>query len=272
MAKTPPRACSDNLVLSRTLRMDRTAQLLSQLASGDAHAATIQDELIRINMVVAREVAARYRGRGLSADDLEQVAYVALCKAVRSYDARRATDFLSYAVPTIRGELRRWFRDAGWVVRPPRSVQELQARVTAAQDELVHSLGRPATAAEIAAALEVEPADVREALAANGCFTPSSLDRSFENGADETRPLADRLGEADPGYARVEVRVALKPLISGLTRRERRMLELRFFHGATQAEIGAEIGVTQMQVSRLLSSLLARLRDQLTGTGTAAAA
>ena len=97
-------------------------------------------------MVVAREVARRYHGRGLDADDLEQVAYVGLCKAVRNYDPEKATDFLSFAVPTIRGELRRWFRDAGWMVRPPRSIQELQGKVTATHDELVHELGRLAPA------------------------------------------------------------------------------------------------------------------------------
>ena len=272
MAETLPRTYGDRSVLSRSTRVDRTTQLLSQLSRGDGDVAAIQDELIRINMVVAREVAGRYRGRGLSADDLEQVAYVGLCKAVRNYDAGKATDFLSYAVPTIRGELQQWFRDAGWVVRPPRSVQELQARVTAAQDEFAHTLGRPASPDEIAASLEVALAAVQDALAANGCFIPTSLDRPFDNGSDEDRHLADRLGDADPGYARAEARVALKPLMSGLTRRERRMLEMRFFHGATQAEIGAEIGVTQMQVSRLLSALLARLRDQMAGRSPHAAA
>lgn len=267
-----PRGGADSNELTRGSRVERTARLLSRLARGDTDAGPIQDELIRINMIVAREVARRYRGRGLSLDDLEQVAYVGLCKAVRNYDATKATDFHSYAVPTIRGELRRWFRDAGWVVRPPRSVQELQAKVTATQDELGHSLGRPATPSELASALEVELASVHEALAASGCFTPTTLDGAADHDPGHAAHLADRLGEPDPGYARVEAQVALKPLLAGLTRRERRMLELRFFHGATQAEIGAEIGVTQMQVSRLLSALLARLRDQLTGTNTAEAA
>lgn len=266
-----PRVLGDSRVLSRSTRVDKTARLLAQLASGTDDAAAIEDELIRINMVVAREVARRYHGRGLSADDLEQVAYVGLCKAVRNFDARKATDFHSYAVPTIRGELRRWFRDAGWVVRPPRSVQELQAKVTAAQDDLVHRLGRPARPDEIATALEVEVGAVHDALAANGCFAPTSLDGSPETDSDETGHLADRLGEADPDYARAEARVTLRPLMAGLSRRERRMLQMRFVQGATQAEIGAEIGVTQMQVSRLLSELLARMREQMTGPSAHAA-
>lgn len=268
-----PRTLGTHRAFSRTSRVEETARLLSELSRDEADVTAIQDELIRLNMVVAREVARRYRGRGLSADDLEQVAYVGLCKAVRNYDPDKATDFHSYAVPTIRGELRRWFRDAGWVVRPPRSVQELQAKVTAIQDELVHTLGRPAKPAEIAAALQVELGAVQEALAANGCFTPTSLDATLEAGSDEGAQLADQLGEADPGYARADARVTLKPLMAELTRRERRMLEMRYVQGATQAEIGAEIGVTQMQVSRLLSGLLARLRDQLTsGPRTPAAA
>lgn len=259
--------------LSRTSRMAETSRLLSELSRDGADMGAVQDELIRINMVVAREVARRYHGRGLSVDDLEQVAYVGLCKAVRNYDAQKATDFHSYAVPTIRGELRRWFRDAGWMVRPPRSVQELQAKVTVAQDELVHRLGRPARPDEIASALQVELDAVHDALSANGCFTPTSLNGAPEAGSDEAGQLADRLGEADPGFVRAEARVTLKPLLAELSRRERRMLEMRFVQGATQAEIGAEIGVTQMQVSRLLSGLLARMRDQLTsGPGTPAAA
>jgi RNA polymerase sigma-B factor len=221
---------------------------------------------------VAREVARRYHGRGLAAEDLEQVAYVGLCKAVRNYDPEKATDFLSFAVPTIRGELRRWFRDAGWMVRPPRSIQELQSKVTRTHDELVHEVGRLPRPEEIADALDVEPDIVREALAANGCFTPHSLDLPVESSAELGRPLWDRLGAPDLGYARAEARVVLNPLMADLTDRERRMLEMRFVRGATQAEIGAEIGVTQMQVSRLLSALFDKLRRQLTRDPRTAAA
>ena len=253
--------------LSRTRRVAETTRLLSQCDSSE-DARAIEEQVIGLNMVVARDVARRYHGRGLAADDLDQVAYLGLCKAVRHYDATKATDFHSYAVPTIRGELRRWFRDAGWAVRPPRSVQELQSKVTAAQDDLTHALGRPATPDEIADALAVETAAVHDALAANGCFTPTSLDAPYEGGAD----IGARLGGTDPAFARAEARMALAPLLAGLSRRERHMLELRFVQGATQAEIGAEIGVTQMQVSRLLSALLSRLREQMTTPGAAAAA
>ena len=214
-------------------------------------------------MGVARDVARRYHGRGIPVEDLEQVAYVGLVKAVKGYEPGRGDDFLSYAVPTVRGELRRHFRDLGWVVRPPRSIQELQSKVTEAEGDLYQEFGRCPRPSEIAARLDV-PADlVIEALAANGCFAPTSLDTA-PGGATEVIGIGEKMGADDPSFEAAEARVALAPLMSDLTDRERLMLEMRFFRGCTQAEIGAAIGITQMQVSRLLSALLARLRDRLT--------
>ncbi|HYH35382.1 MAG TPA: SigB/SigF/SigG family RNA polymerase sigma factor [Nocardioides sp.] len=225
--------------------------------------AQLEDEVIRLNMVVAREVARRYEGRGVAADDLRQVAYMGLVKAVRNYDPEKATDFLSFAVPTIRGEVRRWFRDAGWMVRPPRSVQELQARIVGAQDELWQVLGRAPRPTELAAHLDEDLDRVIDALSANGCFTATSLDAPGRSSDDSAAAIGDGMGAAEPGYATVDARVALKPLLENLTPRERLILEMRFFRGATQAEIGNEIGVTQMQVSRLLSGIFDRLRVSL---------
>ena len=221
----------------------------------------VEDELIAHNVAVAHDVARRYHGRGIPAEDLDQVACVGLVKAVRGYDPARATDFLGYAVPTIRGELRRHFRDHGWTVRPPRSIQELQPRVTRARNELWQRLGRDPRPDEIADELDVDPAAVREAMGAEGCFVPSSLDAAPGDGV----PAADRLAASEPGYARVDARVSLRPLLRDLSERERRILRLRFHEGRTQAEIGHEIGVTQMQVSRLLSGLFDRLRGELQG-------
>lgn len=262
---TLPRHAPREMTLSRTERITQTAELLGELPRS-ADRLDIEDRLVRLNMPVARDVARRYEGRGIPADDLEQVAYLGLVKAVRHYDGAKATEFLSYAVPTIRGEVRRWFRDAGWMVRPPRSVQELQARITRARDELTHQIGRPPTVAEIARHLGVEEHEARGAMAANGCFTPSSLDAPSLGPTGEGDELADRLGGAESGYAQVEARVALGPLLRRLEDRERTILELRFVQGATQAEIGERLGVTQTQVSRLLSSLLVRLREELEGT------
>jgi RNA polymerase sigma-B factor len=271
VAVTPPRNSFGEMTLSRHERMTQTEELLCELPrSADRH--DIEDRLIRINMPVARDVARRYEGRGIAADDLEQVAYVGLVKAVQHYDGAKATEFLSYAVPTIRGEVRRWFRDGGWMVRPPRSVQELQARVTRARDDLAHELGRPPTVEEIAEHLEVDTQAARAAMAANGCFTPSSLDAPSVGRDGDGDELADRLGGAEAGFAQVEARVVLGPLLRRLDERERMILDLRFVQGATQAEIGQRLGVTQTQVSRLLSTLLLRLRHELEGAPTSRAA
>jgi len=183
-------------------------------------------------------------------------------KAVKGFKADRGADFLSFAVPTIRGEVRRYFRDNGWTVRPPRSIQELQARITAVESELVQELGRSPRPSEIAERLGEDISRVVDALSANGCFAPTSLDADT-NDADDAG-LGDRLGGADPGYASAEARVVLKPLFAELDERERLILEMRFVRGCTQAEIGEAVGVTQMQVSRLLAGLLSRMRAQMT--------
>jgi RNA polymerase sigma-B factor len=248
--------------VQRDRRRTSTQQLLRRLATaraGERRAA--EDALITLNMPVAHDVARRYHGRGIPADDLDQVANVGLVKAVRGYDPGKATDFLGYAVPTIRGEVRRHFRDHGWTVRPPRSVQELQPRVTRARGELWQRLGRDPRAREIAEELGLDEGPVREAMGVEGCFTPSSIDATPDDGPS----VADRLGASDPGYARADARVTLRPLLRGLSDRERRILTMRFRDGCTQAEIGHEIGVTQMQVSRLLSGLFDRLRAELQG-------
>lgn len=243
-------------------RREETVRLLreAQAATGPQRDA-LREEAIRLNMAVAREIARRYRGRGIADDDLEQVAYLGLVKAVQRFDADLGHDFLSFAVPTVRGELRKHFRDSGWTIRPPRSVQELQSRITAAEADLYQQLGRSPRPTEIAAFLDVELDLVLDSLAANSCFAPVSLDAPVVGDDDA---IADRLGGPDPAFASAEARVALRSLIKSLDARERRILELRFFAGCTQAEIGEKVGVTQMQVSRLLTGILAKMRKQLT--------
>jgi RNA polymerase sigma-B factor len=243
-------------------RREKTQRLLALAAAAenDDDRRDLLDRVVEFNMQIAAEVARRYRSRGVSIDDLEQVAYLGLVKAVQGFDPERATDFLSYAVPTIRGEVRRYFRDHGWVVRPPRTVQQAQARITAVESDLCQQLGRAPRPSEIAAHLDLDLDLVVEALAANGCFVPTSLDSAT---ADFESGIGERLGDDDPSFECAEARVALKPLLKHLDRRERIMLEMRFFKGATQSEIGEVLGITQMQVSRLLSALLARLRDEL---------
>jgi RNA polymerase sigma-B factor len=249
-------------------RRERTAELLERAhRASPAERARCEQEVIELNLGVAADVAQRFRGRGIADEDLRQVTHLGLVKAVRAYDPTKASDLLTFAVPTIRGELRRHFRDQGWMVRPPRSIQELQAKVTAAEGELYQALERAPRPDEIADHLEVETGQVVAAQAANGCFTPASLDDSGP-GEDDT-PVLDRFGSVDPGFERAEARMMLRPLLRALSRRERRILHLRFCHGWNQAQIGEEIGVTQMQVSRLLQQILTRLRDQLEQRGAA---
>jgi RNA polymerase sigma-B factor len=227
------------------------------------------EELVRVNMGVARSIAARYRNRGIGQDDLVQVAYLALVRAARSYDHASGHDFLSYVVPSIRGEVRRYFRDLGWMVRPPRRVQEIQGVLERTQSDLHNTLGRPPEPEELASVMGASVAEVREALAATGCFTPASLDQMTST---ETTSLGDQLGAPERGQDAIEARLVLAPLVRSLNDRERRILELRFFRDCTQQEIADDIGVTQMQVSRLLSGLMTRMRRQLEATddGTAA--
>ncbi|WP_141014709.1 sigma-70 family RNA polymerase sigma factor [Nocardioides sambongensis] len=260
----------DDVARNRTERDERTDALFAlRRTASDAHA--IDEEIIRLNMPVARSIARRFEHRGLAVDDLTQVAYLGLVKAVQNFDPDRGGSFLGYAVPTVRGEVRRWFRDAGWMVRPPRSVQELQPRIVHAQEELTHVLGREPELAELAAELGEPESEVRRAMSANGCFQPSSLDAPDPHGDDDAPGLVGLIGEPDPGYRSAEARVVLGPVLRTLDDRERMILELWLHHGVTQAEIGRRIGVTQTQVSRLITALLRRMRGQLVGETPAAA-
>ncbi|HSF35713.1 MAG TPA: sigma-70 family RNA polymerase sigma factor [Nocardioides sp.] len=214
-------------------------------------------QLIETNAAVARSMASRYRNRGIDLDDLEQVALLGLTKAAQRFDPDAGHDFLSFAVPTIRGELRRHFRDSGWMVRPPRRVQDLQTRIAGAQEELEPRLGRSPRPSEVAAHLEVDTSDVVEALAADGCFTPTSLDAPV---ADGSSSLGDLLGDEDRALAQAEAKVMLDPLMRGLTARDRRIVRLRYYQEQTQQEIADSVGLTQAQVSRVLTRILADLR------------
>jgi len=247
---------------SRQRRDDMTTTLLRQWdrATGRDHERLVK-RLVEINMPVAQRLARHYAGRGLAAADLEQVACLGLVSAARRYDPSRGDDFLAYAVPTIKGELRKAFRDVGWVVRPPRRLQELQAKAWTAEADLVQSLGRAPSPREIADHLDVPEGEILEILGIDGCFAPSSLDVPLGDG--ESTTVADRQGNLDDGFASCEARTVLGPLVRALDGRDRRILELRFFRGWTQQQIGDEIGVTQMQVSRLLSRIFEQLRAGL---------
>ncbi len=243
-------------------RAERTHELLIRAVDADeSERERLHEEVVLLNVEVAESIVMRYRNRGVPVEDLVQVACLGLVKAVHGFDAEKSDNFLSYAVPTILGEVKRYFRDNAWVVRPPRRIQELQAEISAASAQLMHETGRPPTPREIAHHLNLEVGVVSEALTADGCFSPSSLDGP--SGDDEGATLSEVLGERDPGFERAEAVVVLRPLCQQLSERDRRIVYLRFFHEWTQARIAEEFGVTQMQVSRLLTRILKQLRTQL---------
>ncbi len=218
----------------------------------------LMDTVIEMHLDLAHAEAARYRSRGVPLDDLRQVAALALTKATRGYDVTTGHDFLSYAVPTIRGELRKHFRDHGWMIRPPRRIQELQARINSAEAELSYKLGRSPQPVEIAEHLDECTESVIEALASDGCFVPASLDHPA--GGDGSTTLGELLPFDDNEHRASEARLMLSPVLSKLGERDRQILTMRFYEGLTQREIAGRIGVTQMQVSRLLTRILGQLR------------
>jgi RNA polymerase sigma-B factor len=241
-----------------------TARLLAELhaTTDEQEKKALRAEVVVLNMGVARAIAHRYRQRGLAEEDLVQVAYVGLVKAVNGFDPSHERDFLSYAVPTVTGEVKRHFRDFGWTVRPPRRVQELQGQIARLSSELTNRLGRSPKPSEVAAEIGLDVETVIEALAADGAFTPASLDVPV--GEDGAATLGDLMPDQDTDLECAEARIMLGPAVRSLSPRDRRILELRFFEGWTQEQIAQDIGVTQMQVSRLLSRILKDLRNHLT--------
>ena len=223
------------------------------------------ETVTRLHMPLARSLAHRYAGKGLDRDDLEQVAFLALLKAIGRFDLDQPTEFGAYATPTITGELRRHFRDHGWLVRPPRGLQERRQLVTGARTELEQTLGHEPTQADLAAALDLTLEQVREAQVASTNLRPASLDAVTTEGGRPVLDLVDARAEhqTDPGLDDgILVRTALKRLPA----RDQHILELRFTHDMTQAEIAQAMGLSAMQVSRLLRRVLAELRGHLEST------
>jgi RNA polymerase sigma-B factor len=203
-------------------------------------------------------LARRYRGRGEPLEDLQQVAFIGLIKAIDGYDPRHSTPFASYAVPTITGELKRYFRDKGWQIRVPRRLQEIRLELGPATEVLWQRLGRSPTVPELAAYLAATDEAVLEAMEMSQVYQPYSLSAPVNGGDGEV--LADFLGEPDPDFELIEQRETLRPLMAALPVRQRRILTMRFYGNLSQSEIAARIGISQMHVSRLLSDALSRLR------------
>ena len=227
---------------------------------GDADA---RNALVERYRGLVRALAARYADRGEPFDDLVQVAWIGLLKAIDRFDSSRDVQLTTYATPTIVGEIKRHFRDKGWAVRVPRRLQELKLALTKAIGELAQKEGRAPTIAELAAHLQMTEEEVLEGLESANAYSTVSLDAP-DSGDEDAPAVAESLGMLDDALEGVEYRESLKPLLERLQPREKRILLLRFFGNMTQSQIATELGISQMHVSRLLARTLAQLREGLT--------
>lgn len=237
-----------------------------RLAPDDPRRARLRDELIAGHLPVARHIARKYVHRGENPDDVEQVATLGLILAVDRFEYDRGFDFLSFAVPTVTGEVLRYFRDRSTSIRVPRRLRELQSSIHDAAADLGQSLGRAPRPSEIAALLDVDVEVVLTGLAAQGAGHCSSLDEpawNHEGDAGSRMRFGGAMGRAEREFDLVEHRETLAPLLAALPERERTIVLLRFVGELTQTEIGQQIGVSQMHVSRLLTRTLSTLRRKL---------
>ncbi len=250
---------------------DRTEHLLAQreLCRTARDREQVEQAVVVLNLPLADSIAGRYAGRGLERDDLVQVARLGLVKAVQRFRPDRGVSFAGFAAPTIAGELKRHFRDTGWMVRPPRRLQELTARMREAAHDLEQALRRAPTVAELARALGVADAEVEQARQAATGFHALSLDSPGSSSFDGT--LGETLAEEDDTYGRLEELDWLAAAVRQLSERQRLVLRLRFEDGLTQSQIARRLGVSQMQVSRILGAVLRELRSLLTAEDSRAA-
>jgi RNA polymerase sigma-B factor len=234
---------------------------MRRLGPGDPERQELRRQVIVEHMPYARHLASRYDQGGQQAEDLHQVAYVGLVKAVDRFDPGFGTVFLSFAAPTILGELKRHFRDSSWSVHVPRRIQELCGDVRPATETLQQRLNREPTSAELAEFLGAEPREVLDAIgAAAGARNLLSLDSPLDTDEGPSVVLGELFGADDPAMQDVVDRETLRPLLALLSAREKQILLMSFFREMTQSQIGTELGVSQMQISRLLAAILSGLR------------
>jgi RNA polymerase sigma-B factor len=239
--------------------------LLEQYAAlepDDPRREALRDRLVTGFLPIAQHIARRFSNRGEPLDDLVQVATVGLINAIDRYAPDRGSDFFSFAVPTISGEVRRHFRDLGWSMRVPRRLKDLHVSINAVVADLSQTLGRAPKPSEIAERLGVPVAEVLEGLEASEAYRSSSLDEmlSSERGS---ATLGELVGAADAELDRVDHRQALRPVLAELAPRERTIVLLRFFGNMTQTQIADRVGISQMHVSRLLAQTVAGLRRKM---------
>jgi RNA polymerase sigma-B factor len=248
----------------------RSAALFVQLRDEETSAGGREDArhaLVRLHLPLVEHCARRFRNRGEPFEDLVQVGTIGLIKSIDRFELERRVEFSTYATPTIIGEIKRHFRDKGWAIRVPRRLQELRMQISATTAGLTQALGRSPTPRELADALGCSVEEIVEGIESGNAYSTLSLDATDDSGDDGGVSMLETMGLDDEELEQIEIRESIKPLLEALPSREKRILLLRFFKNKTQSEIAAEIGVSQMHVSRLLSRTLAELRTSLQETG-----
>ncbi|MGI5400315.1 RNA polymerase sigma factor SigF [Streptomyces sp. CA-135486] len=237
---------------------------LASLEEGTHEHQYVRNTLIELNLALVRYAAGRFRNRAEQMEDIVQVGTIGLIKAIDRFELSREVEFATFAVPYIVGEIKRFFRDTSWAVHVPRRLQELRIDLAKATDELSQRLDRSPSTAELAEYLGLDEEEVIEGVVASNGYTAGSIDMPVDDASDHAPvPLSDRLGAPDADLEIAENVQALKPLIQELDDRDKRILRMRFGEEMTQSEIGVELGVSQMHVSRLLTRITSRLREGL---------
>jgi RNA polymerase sigma-B factor len=244
---------------------ERSAALFAALGeteTGTPEHVAHREALVHLHLPLVDHCARRFRNRGEPLEDLVQVGTIGLLKAIDRFDTDRGVEFATYATPTVIGEIKRHFRDRGWAIRVPRRLQELRIQISATTADLSQILGRAPTPGELAEAIGCSVEEVMDGIASGNAYSTLSLDAS-DDGDDRSTPLTDVLGMEDDNLEHVEIRESLLPLLAQLEPRERRILMLRFFKNMTQSQIAADVGISQMHVSRLLTRTLEQMRHTL---------
>lgn len=231
--------------------------------ASEASRAGARDSLVHLHLPLVEHCARRFRNRGEPFEDLVQVGTIGLIKSIDRFDTERGVEFSTYATPTIIGEIKRYFRDKGWAIRVPRRLQELRMQISAATAELTQSLGRSPTPSELAQNIGCTVEEILEGIESSNAYSTLSLDAGDNSDEGGAATMLDAIGIDDAGLEHVEIRESIKPLLESLPPREKTILMLRFFKNMTQSQIAAEIGVSQMHVSRLLNRTLEQLRVSL---------
>ncbi len=244
---------------------DRTRELFRQYkATGDPEG---RDQLIVSHLNLVRFLASKFKNRGEPLDDLIQVGTIGLIKAIDRFDPSRGLEFTTYATPTILGEIKRHFRDKGWSVRVPRRLQELSAKVNQANDELTNELSRSPSVEEIAKRVGASVDDVLEAMESSSAYSSVPLEGGGSSDDDDAPSVIDHYATEDENLAASDDRIVLEDAIRDFSPREKDVIRMRFFEGMTQVEIAERLGISQVQVSRLLRRTLRRVQDKIDPEG-----